>query len=169
VGQNRLFRNTGKGTFVDVTKTSGLDRRQAFSTSAMWFDFDRDGRLDLVVTSGLDGTVWLLRGDGSGRFSKTLEVRVGTSPRGLAAGDFNGDGKLDLAVANQDSNTVSVLIGDGAGAFSTPTSISVSAAPTALVTADFNRDGRPDLAVANQGSNNVAILLGHGDGTFGVH
>ena len=49
VGQNRLFRNTGKGTFVDVTKASGLGGRTAFSTSALWFDFDRDGQLDLFV------------------------------------------------------------------------------------------------------------------------
>ena len=35
VGQNRLFRNTGKGTFVDATRRSGLAGRQAFSTSAM--------------------------------------------------------------------------------------------------------------------------------------
>src|SRR5437867_9304839 len=47
VGQNRLFRNTGKGTFVDATQSSGLGGRSAFSTSAMWFDFDRDGLLDL--------------------------------------------------------------------------------------------------------------------------
>jgi hypothetical protein len=49
VGQNRLFRNSGKGTFVDVTRTSGLGGRSAFSTSAMWVDFDRDGLLDLFV------------------------------------------------------------------------------------------------------------------------
>ncbi len=49
VGQNRLFRNTGKGTFVDVTNTSGLGKREGFSTSALWFDYDRDGRLDLFV------------------------------------------------------------------------------------------------------------------------
>ena len=49
VGQNRLFRNTGRGTFVDITRTSGLAGRQAFSTSALWFDYDRDGRLDLFV------------------------------------------------------------------------------------------------------------------------
>ncbi len=49
VGQNRLFLNTGKGTFIDVTKSSGLGNRQAFSTSALWFDYDRDGRLDLFV------------------------------------------------------------------------------------------------------------------------
>ena len=49
VGQNRLFHNTGKGTFIDVTNASGFGKRQAFSTSALWFDYDRDGLLDLFV------------------------------------------------------------------------------------------------------------------------
>ena len=49
VGQNRLFRNTGKGTFVDVTRPSGLGGRLGFSTSALWFDYNRDGLLDLFV------------------------------------------------------------------------------------------------------------------------
>ncbi|MGH9694112.1 MAG: FG-GAP repeat domain-containing protein, partial [Bryobacteraceae bacterium] len=49
VGQNRLFRNTGKGGFVDVTRQSGLGDRRSFSTSSLWFDYDRDGYLDLFV------------------------------------------------------------------------------------------------------------------------
>jgi enediyne biosynthesis protein E4 len=49
VGQNRLFHNTGKGTFTDVTNSSGLGKRLSFSTSALWFDYDRDGLLDLFV------------------------------------------------------------------------------------------------------------------------
>ena len=49
VGQSRLFRNTGKGTFIDETKASGLLGRHGFSTSALWFDYDRDGLLDLFV------------------------------------------------------------------------------------------------------------------------
>jgi hypothetical protein len=49
VGQNRLFQNTGKGYFTDVTEKSGLGGRSAFSTSALWFDYDRDGLLDLFV------------------------------------------------------------------------------------------------------------------------
>jgi hypothetical protein len=49
VGQNRLFHNTGKGTFTDVTASSGLGKRLSFSTSALWFDYDRDGLLDLFV------------------------------------------------------------------------------------------------------------------------
>jgi len=49
VGQNRLFRNNGRGGFVDVTEKSGLGERRGFSTSALWFDYDRDGLLDLFV------------------------------------------------------------------------------------------------------------------------
>ena len=49
VGQNRLFQNTGKGTFTDVTRSSGLGGQAGFSTSALWFDFDGDGLLDLFV------------------------------------------------------------------------------------------------------------------------
>ncbi len=94
VGQNRLFRNTGKGKFVDVTNTSGLGKREGFSTSALWFDYDRDGLLDLFVCNyvkwspehdvfcSLDGkhksyctpeayrgeTCWLFRNRGNGTF-----------------------------------------------------------------------------------------------------
>jgi hypothetical protein len=49
VGQSRLFHNTGQGRFVDVTEKAGLGGPDSFSTSAMWFDYDRDGRLDLFV------------------------------------------------------------------------------------------------------------------------
>src|SRR5260370_42536856 len=49
VGQSRLFENTGHGTFVDVTARSGLAGRPGLSSSALWFDYDRDGLLDLFV------------------------------------------------------------------------------------------------------------------------
>ena len=49
VGESHLFRNTGKGTFVDATKSSGLAGKSGLSTSAIWFDYDRDGLLDLLV------------------------------------------------------------------------------------------------------------------------
>ena len=130
VGQNRLFRNTGKGTFVDATRGSGLDRRQAFSTSALWFDFDRDGLLDLFVCNyvrwsaendvhcSLDGkqksyctpeayrgdTCWLFRNVGNGRFEDvTAHCGIFDSSSkslGVAVIDTDQDGWLDLFVAN---------------------------------------------------------------------
>jgi enediyne biosynthesis protein E4 len=130
VGQNRLFRNTGKGTFVDVTRTSGLDGRSAFSTSALWFDFDRDGLLDLFVCNyvkwsvehdvfcSLDGkqkvyctpeayrgeTCWLFRNKGNGTFedvTATCGIFDSSSKSlGVALIDYDNDGWSDLFVAN---------------------------------------------------------------------
>ena len=130
VGQSRLFRNTGKGTFVDVTKASGLGGKQGLSTSAVWFDYDRDGLLDLFVCNyvrwtaetdvfcSLDGrnksyctpeayrgdTCWLYHNRGDGKFEDvTASSGVFDSSSkslGVAMLDYDQDGWPDLLVAN---------------------------------------------------------------------
>ncbi len=130
VGQNRLFKNTGKGTFVDVTQKSGLGGRQALSTSALWFDFDRDGLLDLFVCNyvrwspehdvfcSLDGkhksyctpeayrgeTCWLFHNRGDGTFeditAKSGVFDSSSKALGVALLDHDQDGWPDLLVAN---------------------------------------------------------------------
>jgi hypothetical protein len=52
-GALHLFLNQGNGKFVDVTKQAGLNS-QLWGTSASFFDFDRDGWLDLVVANYVD-------------------------------------------------------------------------------------------------------------------
>ena len=130
VGQNRLFRNTGRGTFVDATKASGLGGRVGFSTSALWFDFDRDGFLDLFVCNyvkwspeydvfcSVDGkqksyctpeayrgdTCWLFRNRGNGTFEDVTATSgvfdTSSKSLGVAMVDYDGDGWPDLFVAN---------------------------------------------------------------------
>jgi enediyne biosynthesis protein E4 len=130
VGQNRLFRNTGKGKFVDETKDSGLAGRESFSTSALWFDFDRDGLLDLFVCNyvkwspehdvfcSLDGkhksyctpeayrgeTCWLFRNRGNGTFEDVTATSgifdSSSKSLGVAMLDYDHDGWPDLLVAN---------------------------------------------------------------------
>jgi hypothetical protein len=130
VGQNRLFRNTGKGTFVDVTRGGGLLGRQAFSTSALWFDYDRDGLLDLFVCNyvrwspehdvfcSLDGklksyctpeayrgdTCWLFHNRGDGTFEDVTATSgvfdSSSKSLGVAVFDYDQDGWPDLLVAN---------------------------------------------------------------------
>ncbi|HWE05966.1 MAG TPA: CRTAC1 family protein [Rhizomicrobium sp.] len=130
VGQNRLFRNTGKGAFVDVTEKSGLGGRNGFSTSALWFDYDRDGLLDLFVCNyvqwspehdvfcSVDGknksyctpeayhgsTCWLFRNRGNGTFedvtAKSGVFDTTSKSLGVALLDHDRDGWLDLFVAN---------------------------------------------------------------------
>ncbi len=130
VGQSRLFRNTGKGTFLDVTKASGLLGRQGFSTSALWFDYDRDGLLDLFVCNyvrwspehdvfcSLDGThksyctpeayrgdtCWLFHNRGDGTFEDVTAASgifdSSSKSLGVAMFDYDQDGWPDLLVAN---------------------------------------------------------------------
>jgi len=130
VGQNRLFRNTGKGTFVDVTNAAGLGKREGFSTSALWFDYDRDGLLDLFVCNyvkwsletdifcSLDGkhksyctpeayrgaTCWLFHNRGNGTFEDVTATSgifdSSSKSLGVALLDENRDGWPDLLVAN---------------------------------------------------------------------
>jgi enediyne biosynthesis protein E4 len=130
VGQNRLFQNTGRGTFVDVSEKSGLGGRNGFSTSALWFDYNRDGLLDLFVCNyvrwspehdvfcSVDGknksyctpeaylgsTCWLFRNRGNGTFedvtAKSGIFDTTSKSLGVAMLDYDHDGWPDLFVAN---------------------------------------------------------------------
>ncbi len=130
VGQSRLFRNTGKGSFVDATRSSGLFGRQGLSTSALWFDYDRDGFLDLFVCNyvrwspehdvfcSLDGThksyctpeayrgdtCWLFHNRGNGTFEDVTATSgvfdSSSKSLGVAMLDYDEDGWPDLLVAN---------------------------------------------------------------------
>jgi hypothetical protein len=130
VGQSRLFKNTGRGKFVDVTDSSGLGKRLGFSTSALWFDFDRDGHLDLFVCNyvkwspetdvfcSVDGkhkayctpeayrgdTCWLFRNLGNGKFEDITPTSgifdSSSKSLGVAVFDYDRDGWPDLLVAN---------------------------------------------------------------------
>ena len=130
VGQNRLFHNTGKGTFVDVTNAAGLGKREGFSTSAVWVDYDRDGLLDLFVCNYVkwspehdvfcspDGkhksyctpeayrgqTCWLFRNRGNGTFEDVTAASgifdSSSKSLGVALLDDDQDGWPDLLVAN---------------------------------------------------------------------
>jgi hypothetical protein len=133
------------------------------STSAVVTgDFNRDGKIDLAVTSDFGIVVFL--GSGNGNFQLNYTALMNTSPSSLAVGDFNGDGKLDLVAANAVPNTVSVLLGNGDGTFQPNTEYATGNTPSSVAVGDFNGDGKLDLAVAT--GSGVSILLGNGDGTF---
>ncbi|MGB9196477.1 MAG: CRTAC1 family protein [Terriglobales bacterium] len=130
VGQSRLFHNNGNGTFTDVTRSAGLMGPNEFSTSAAWVDYDRDGKLDLVVANyvqwseagdlycTLDGThksyctpesykgtsVRLWHNKGMGQFedatAKAGLYDASSKSLGIAVLDANGDGWPDLLIAN---------------------------------------------------------------------
>jgi hypothetical protein len=132
-------------------------------------DFNGDGKLDLAIPNGFQGTVSILLGRGNGTFQDRRSFATGLGPKSVATADFSGDGNLDLAVADHGSNTVSILLGKGNGNFEAHVDYATGSGPQAVVAGDFNHDGKPDLAVANNTGNTVSILLGNGDGTLQTH
>src|SRR5262249_32711393 len=63
-------------------------------------DFNRDGKLDIVMANTTDHTVGVLLGNGDGTFQTVATYYAAARPAAIAVGDFNGDGFPDLAVAN---------------------------------------------------------------------
>jgi enediyne biosynthesis protein E4 len=130
VGQSRLFHNNGNGTFTDVTQSAGMAGVNEFSTSAAWVDYDRDGRLDLIVGNyvqwsaktdiycSLDGkhksyctpesykgaSVRLWHNAGGGKFEDATDragLKDATSKTlGIAVFDYNKDGWPDILLSN---------------------------------------------------------------------
>ena len=164
-----LWHNDCKGTFTDVTESSGLHRSGVPATGATWFDYDLDGHLDLylILTGRFDrgylpsrGDVWnaepnvLWRNRGDGTFEDVTE-KSGVGERGLAlavaATDFDADGDPDLYIANDmQRNVLFENRGDGtfrdvarqAGVDDVGNGMGVSVG-------DVDHDGLVDLYVTN--------------------
>jgi hypothetical protein len=102
---NVLYRNNGDGTFTDVTERAGL-RGKGWGGDMAVFDFDEDGRLDLLVTN-MFGASQLYRNNGDGTFTDVTRQTLGRPSWGAIgsrAFDFDNDGRLDLFIADMHSD-----------------------------------------------------------------
>ncbi|MDA2930950.1 CRTAC1 family protein [Acidobacteria bacterium AH-259-O06] len=98
---NILLRNTGKGTFVDVTEEAKLVGNGKYATGIAVGDYNNDGLLDLFVTTY--GPNLLFRNNGDGTFSNlTAQAALAGDQWSSSAGffDYDRDGDLDLYVVN---------------------------------------------------------------------
>ncbi len=95
-----VYRNNGKGGFVDITRGSGLDV-EIYGMGIAIGDFDNDGRDDVYITA-LEGDR-LFHNEGNGKFRDvTAAAGIRNAAFGTSAAwlDYDRDGKLDLVVAN---------------------------------------------------------------------
>ncbi len=146
LGQSHLFHNNRNGTFTDVTKSAGMWGPNEFSTSAAWVDYDRDGKLDLVVSNYVQ---WSIQGDlfctldGTHKSYCTPESYKGSSARlwhNLGNGKFE-DATEKAHFFDNTSKSLGVAI------------------------LDYDGDGWPDIFLANDTQPNKLYLNKH-DGTF---
>jgi hypothetical protein len=146
LGQNRLFHNNGNGTFTDMTQKAGLSGPRELSTSAAWVDYDKDGRLDLVVGNYVQ---WSQESDlyctldGKNKSYCTPESYKGTAAR---LWHNRGDGTFEDV-------TQKAGLGE-------PTSKTMG-----IAVLDYDNDGWPDLLFSNDTQPNK-LYRNNGNGTF---
>ena len=158
-----LFLGTGDGGFVEGNTFAQFTGEFVKTT-----DFNRDGRLDVLVETFDGFGFYSFLGNGDGSF----QPGVFTPIHGLAfdlvptADDFNNDGFPDVVIADSSEDKVMIFLGVGDGTFRAPISSPTGDRPESPITADFNGDGNADVIVSNTSASTVGIYLGNGDGTL---
>ena len=117
-------------------------------------DFNRDGKLDIVVGNTTPNDVDFFAGAGNNTFAAGVESPSLNFPDSIAAGDFNGDGILDIVGVAPNFNAVELTLGVGNGSFGTFAQRSAgefadTKQPWAVAVGDFNNDGQLDIVTAN--------------------
>ena len=99
----RYFKNLGGLKLKDVTTGSGLEAFEGDGTGVAVADFDRDGKLDIYMTSLRKGASRLFKGKGDATFTDVSEkagVLLKTPARSCAWADIDGDGWVDLFITS---------------------------------------------------------------------
>jgi hypothetical protein len=158
---NALYRNNGDGSFTDVSVASGIAAHVGKGMAAAFFDYDRDGKLDVFVTNDAAPN-FLFRNEGGGRFREVALVAGVAfnddgrllSSMGADARDVDNDGIEDVFVTANGNETFPLFRNSGRGHLSDVTYPSGLGRLTMPFTGwsngifDFNNDGRKDLFAA---------------------
>ncbi len=150
VNRNQMLHNNGDGTFTDVTAKAGVagnlpDKRKGWSVTAGWFDYNNDGRLDLLVVNYLDYNLKTVA------LCSTRKLATYCSPddfQGLPNILYRNNGNGTFTDVSAESH-IADYVGKGMG----------------VAFADYNNDGHTDIFVSNDTFPNF-LLRNNGDGTF---
>ncbi len=151
-----LFANQRDGTFRDASTTFGLGSRTGGIGAIAVADLDKDGFMDLVLSSAAGTSIaWNRRGV----FEAPTLLEGVASREGVVVLDYDNDGFLDIACAG--ARSLALLRGTGLGRFARAKESVPGAVLSPLAAFDADADGDLDLAV-REGSGAVALLRNDG-------
>lgn len=160
---SNLYHNNGDGTFTDVSKKTGIaDSPNSFGLTAVWSDFDGDGRPDLFLANDA-GRNYLYKNDGNGHFTEIgFSAGVAVSQdgneqanMGVALGDYKHTGYPSIAVTHFSDEYAALFQNLGEMNFSDVSFASGIAPSTTHYVGwgdaflDFDNDGWLDLFMVN--------------------
>lgn len=188
---NRLYKNRGDGTFVDVTESAGVGVLDGTSC-ALFADLTNSGRQDLIVVRASGPLLFANRGNGTFEL-KPDAFHFAKPPQGTFTGasvaDYDRDGMLDVYFCTysfyqglseydfpnpyydaQNGPPNFLLKNRGGYVFDDVTGqagldVSNNRFSFDAIWADYNHDGWPDLYVVNDFGRKV-LYRNNGDGTF---
>ncbi len=190
---NTLYRNQGDGSFVDISRSSGIGGPSGTGMGAVCGDYDNDGDTDIFVCNDMTPN-FLYQNDGKGQFTE-VALFAGTAfdvtgkaqgSMGVDCGDYDNDGWFDFIMTNYQDEMPVLFRNSGKGYFDDVSRVTgAGAAGVRFVTwgvgfVDFDNDGDRDIFMATGHlEDNVSqkddtieyetrniLLLNQGNGTF---
>ncbi len=160
---DNLYHNNGNGTFTDVSKQAGVDdAKHYFGLTAVWEDFDNDGKLDLFVAN--DGEPnYLYHNNGNGTFTDESEMAgvafsedgVEQANMGVALGDYLHTGRFSVVVSHFNNEYAAFYRNDGKLSFTDVSDLTGVAHSSRPYVGwgdgffDFDNDGWEDFFLVN--------------------
>ncbi len=170
----QLFRNQGDGSFVEETNQLGLQsENECENTSAIWFDYNNDGFLDIFIPTWKSCSFnFLYKNNGDGTFTNTSElINIGANNNLPGFNpypfDFNNDGYLDLYLANDLRKANQLFINKAGDAFEEDAAsygVDTKVDDMGIAISDYNNDGHFDIFITAIQQN--VLLTNNGDNTF---
>jgi len=155
--ENRLYRNDGGTSFVDVAPEMGIDDARR-TVGAVWFDYDMDGDLDQYVTNQNGDQNGMFRNDGTHFTDVAVELNLDAGGRPLndtnyggirpSLADYDNDGDLDIAIINYGPN--GLFRNNGGGPFTDvgpENGLAIDSRYDTGTWGDYDNDGFIDLYI----------------------
>jgi tetratricopeptide (TPR) repeat protein len=166
---NYLFRGKGDGTFIDVTRQSGVGGQPLGTRSALFLDADHDGDLDIFVCNATPTGNQLWNNNADGVFTN-IAVSAGVNCAGSTSvmvlpGDLDGDRDTDLVVLRE-SQPAKVFVNDLLGKYHEVDCGASIQGDIGGVLQDLNGDGRLDILAMGGNPARLRFFFGEGQAHF---